>query len=132
MKPAGLEKSKGVISANFAKDPTDPHWKDDPGMKEWQAFCAKYLTKTDLIDANAAAGFTYAATLVRVLRQCGADLSRENIMRQATNLRDIELPLLLPGVKVNTSPTNYSPIRQMQLATFNGESWELFGEILEA
>jgi branched-chain amino acid transport system substrate-binding protein len=132
MKPAGLEKSKGVISANFAKDPTDPRWKDDPGMKEWQAFCAKYLTKTDLIDANAAAGFTYAAILVRVLRQCGADLSRENIVRQATNLRDIELPLLLPGVKVNTSPTNYSPIRQMQLATFNGESWELFGEILEA
>jgi branched-chain amino acid transport system substrate-binding protein len=132
MKPAGLEKSKGVISANFAKDPTDPRWKDDPGMKEWQAFCAKYLTKTDLIDANAAAGFTYAAILVPVLKQCGADLSRENIMRQAANLRDIELPLLLPGVKVNTSPTNYSPIRRMQLATFNGESWELFGEVLEA
>ena len=132
MKPAGLEKSKGVISANFAKDPTDARWKDDPGMKEWQAFCAKYLTQTDLIDANAANGFTYGAMLVRVLKQCGADLSRENIMRQAANLRDIELPLLLPGVKVNTSPTNYSPIRQMQLATFNGESWELFGEILEA
>jgi branched-chain amino acid transport system substrate-binding protein len=132
MKPAGLEKSKGVISANFAKDPTDPRWKDDPGMKEWQAFCAKYLTKNDLIDANASAGFTYAAILPPVLRQCGDDLSRENIMRQATNLKDIELPLLLPGVKVNTSPTNYSPIRQMQLATFNGESWELFGEILEA
>jgi branched-chain amino acid transport system substrate-binding protein len=132
MKPAGLEKSKGVISANFAKDPTDPRWKDDPGMKEWQAFCAKYLTKTDLIDANAAAGFTYAAILVPVLKQCGADLSRENIMRQAANLTDVELPLLLPGVKVNTSPTNYSPIRQMQLATFNGESWELFGEVLEA
>jgi branched-chain amino acid transport system substrate-binding protein len=132
MKRAGLEKSKGVISANFAKDPTDARWKDDPGMKEWQAFCAKYLTQTDLIDANAANGFTYGATLVQVLRQGGADLSRENIMRQAASLRDIELPLLLPGVKVNTSPTNYSPIRQMQLATFNGESWELFGEILEA
>jgi branched-chain amino acid transport system substrate-binding protein len=132
MKPAGLEKSKGVISANFAKDPTDPRWKDDPGMKQWQAFCAKYLTQTDLVDANAANGFTYAAILVQVLKQCGDDLSREKIMRQATNLKDIELPLLLPGVKVNTSPTNYSPIRQMQLATFNGESWELFGEILEA
>ena len=132
MKPAGLEKSKGVISANFAKDPTDPRWKDDPGMKEWQAFCVKYLAKTDLIDANAAAGFTYAALLIPVLKQCGADLSRENIMRQAANLSNIELPLLLPGVKINTSPTNYSPIRQMQLARFNGESWELFGEILEA
>jgi branched-chain amino acid transport system substrate-binding protein len=132
MRPAGLEKSKGVISANFAKDPTDPRWKDDPGMKEWQAFCVKYLDKTDLIDANAAAGFTYAAILIPVLKQCGADLSRENIMRQAGNLSNIELPLLLPGVKINTSPTNYSPIRQMQLARFNGESWELFGEILEA
>jgi branched-chain amino acid transport system substrate-binding protein len=132
MKPAGLEKSKGVISANFAKDPTDPRWKDDPGMKEWQAFCAKYLTKNDLIDANASAGFTYAAILPPVLRQCGDDLARENIMRQAANLKDIELPLLLPGVKINTSPTNYSPIRQMQLATFSGESWELFGEVSEA
>jgi branched-chain amino acid transport system substrate-binding protein len=132
MKPAGPEKSKGVISANSAKDPTDPRWTDDPGMKEWQTFCARYLTKNDLIDANASGGFTYAAALVPVLEQCGADLSRENIMRQATNLRDIELPLLLPGIKINTSPTNYSPIRQMQLATFNGESWELFGEIFQA
>ena len=96
------------------------------------SFGAKYLSKTDLIDANAAAGFTYAAILIPVLKQCGADLSRENIMRQAANLKGIELPLFLPGVKVNTSPTNYSPIRQMQLATFNGESWELFGEILDA
>jgi branched-chain amino acid transport system substrate-binding protein len=131
MRPAGLEKSKGVISANFAKDPTDPRWQDDPGMKEWQAFCTKYLTRTDLIDADAASGFTYAAILVLVLKQCGADLSRENIMRQSANLRDIQLPLLLPGIKINTSPTNYSPIRQMQLARFNGEGWELFGEILK-
>ena len=132
MKAAGLEKSKGVISANFAKDPTDARWKDDPGMKEWQAFCAKYLTQTYLIDGSASDGFTYAAILITVLRQCGADLSRENIMRQAANLSNIELPLLLPAVKISTSLTNYSPIRQMQLATFNGESWELFGKILEA
>jgi branched-chain amino acid transport system substrate-binding protein len=132
MKPEGLEKSKGVISANFAKDPTDARWKDDPGMKEWQAFCAKYLTQTDFIDANAAAGFTYAATLVSVLKQCGADLSRENIMKQAANIKDLELPLLLPGIKINTSPTSYRPISQMQLTTFDGESWELFGEVLEA
>jgi branched-chain amino acid transport system substrate-binding protein len=130
MRPAGLEKSKGVISAAYLKDPTDARWKDDRGMKEWQAFCAKYLTQTDFLDGNAAAGFTYAATLVPVLEHCGTDLSRENIMKQATNLTDLELPLLLPGMKINTSPTNYSPIRQMQLATFNGESWQLFGELL--
>ena len=129
MRPAGLEKSKGVISAAWLKDPTDALWKDDPGMKEWQAFCAKYLTQTDFLDGNAAAGFTYAATLVPVLKQCGTDLSRENIMKQAADLNDLELPLLLPGIKINTSPSNYRPIRRMQLATFNGESWQLFGEL---
>ena len=131
MKPAGLEKSKGVISALWSKDPTDARWKEDPGMRQWQAFCAKYLTPTDFIDPYSGAGFTYAAALVPVLEQCGADLSRENIMKQAANLKDLELPLLLPGIKINTSPTNYSPIRQMQLATFDGESWKLFGDLLE-
>ena len=130
MKPAGPEKSKGVITATFIKDSTDARWKDDPGMREWRAFCTKYLTPTDFIDGNATSGFTLAAVLVQVLKQCGNDLSRDNIMRQAVNLKDLELPLLLPRIKVNTSPTNYSPIRQMQLATFNGESWELFGELL--
>ena len=130
MKPAGLEKSKGVIAATFMKDVNDARWKDDPGVKEFQAFCAKYLTPTDFIDGNAAGGFTAAQAMVQVLKQCGDDLSRENIMKQATNLKDLELPLLLPGIKVNTSPTNYSPIRQMQLARFSGASWELFGEVL--
>jgi branched-chain amino acid transport system substrate-binding protein len=130
MKPAGLEKSKGVIAATFMKDTNDARWKDDPGVKEFQAFCAKYLTPTDFVDGNAAGGFTVAQAMVQVLKQCGDDLSRENIMKQATNLKDLELPLLLPGIKVNTSPTNYSPIRQMQLAKFSGESWELFGEVL--
>jgi branched-chain amino acid transport system substrate-binding protein len=130
MRPAGLEKSKGLITAAWIKDPTDARWKDDAGMKEWQAFCAKYLTQTDFIDGNSAAGFTYAATLVPVLRQCGNDLSRDNILKQAANLRDLELPMLLPGMKINTSPTNYSPIRQMQLASFDGQSWQLFGELL--
>jgi branched-chain amino acid transport system substrate-binding protein len=130
MKPAGPEKSRGVTTATFIKDPTDARWKDDPGMKEWRTFCAKYLTSTDFIDGNSVSGFTVAAVLVQVLRQCGNDLSRDNIMRQAANLKDLELPMLLPGIKVNTTPTNYNPIRQMQLATFNGESWELFGELL--
>ena len=130
MKPAGAEKSRGVVTATFIKDPTDSRWMNDPGMKEWRAFCAKYLTPTDFIDGNSVSGFTVAAVLVQVLKQCGNDLSRDNIMRQAANLKDLELPMLLPGIKVNTSPANYSPIRQMQLATFNSESWELFGELL--
>src|SRR5208337_3270891 len=128
--PAGLEKSKGLIDAYYGKDPNDPRWKNDPGVKEWTAFVAKYMSPKELSDANATYAFGAAATMVQVLKQCGADLSRANIMKQAANLKDLELPLLLPGMKINTSPTNFSPIRQMQLATFNGENWELFGELL--
>ena len=131
LKPAGLEKSKDLITAYYGKDPTDARWKDDAGYKEWAAFCAKYMTPTDLVDANAAYAYGAAATLIQVLKQCGADLSRENIMKQAANIKDLELPMLLPGMKINTSPDNFSPIRQMQLAKFNGESWILFGELLQ-
>ncbi len=130
LKPAGLDKSKGLITGAFNKDPTDARWKDDPGFKEYAAFIAKYMSPTDLVDNNVVNGFDIAAMLIQVLKQCGDDLSRENIMRQAANLKDLELPMLLPGIKVNTSPDNYYPIRQMQLATFNGESWEPFGDIL--
>ena len=112
MKPAGLDKSKGVITAVYGKDPTDARWKDDPGFKEYAAFIAKYMSPKDLIDANAVYGFGVAATMVQVLKQCGNDLSRENVMRQAANLKDLELPMLLPGIKINTSPDNFSPIRQ--------------------
>jgi branched-chain amino acid transport system substrate-binding protein len=130
LKPAGLDKSKGLVSATFGKDVNDPRWKDDPGVMEWQAFVDKYMSPAEFADANAEEGFNAAATIVQVLKQCGSDLSRDNIMKQAANLKDLELPLLLPGITVNSSPTNYSPIRQMQLATFNGESWELFGDVL--
>jgi branched-chain amino acid transport system substrate-binding protein len=130
LKPAGLDKAKGLISASFAKDPTDARWKDDAGYKEWVTFVAKYLTPADLIDSNAVDSFGAAATLIQVLKQCGDDLSRENIMRQAANLKDLELPMLLPGIKINTSPDNFYPLRQMQLATFNGGSWELFGDLI--
>ena len=129
MKPAGPEKSKGVITAVYGKDPTDERWKDDPGYREYEAFIEKYMSPKDLIDSNAVYGFGAAATMVQVLKQCGADLSRENVMRQAANLKDLELPMLLPGIKINTSPDNYSPIRQEALATFNGASWEQFGEL---
>jgi branched-chain amino acid transport system substrate-binding protein len=130
MRPAGVVKSKGIFSAVFGKDPTDARWKDDPGFEEYAAFMMKYMSPNDLIDYNAVYGFGVAATMVQVLKQCDADLARENIMRQAANLKDLELPMLLPGIKINTSPDNFSPIRQMQLATFNGESWEQFGNIL--
>jgi branched-chain amino acid transport system substrate-binding protein len=132
MKPAGPEKSKGVITAIYSKDPTDARWKDDPGFKEYAAFIGKYMTARDLIDSNAVYGFGAAATMIQVLKQCGADLSRANVMKQAANLKDLELPMLLPGIKINTSPDNFSPIRQEALATFNGESWEQFGELYQA
>jgi branched-chain amino acid transport system substrate-binding protein len=130
LKPAGLDKSAGLITGVFAKDPTDARWKDDPGFKEYAAFMAKYMSPAEFIDAFAVTAFGGATMLIPVLKQCGDDLSRENIMRQAANLKDLELPMLLPGIKVNTSPDNYYPIRQMQLASFNGKSWEQFGDVL--
>ena len=130
LKPAGLEKSKGLITATYGKDPNDPRWKDDPGLKAWKDFTTKYMSPTEFTDLNAVYGFGAAATMVQVLKQCGNDLSRENIMRQAANIKDLVLPMGLPGAAINTSPDNYSPIRQMQLSMFNGESWELFGDLL--
>ena len=130
LKPAGLEKSKGLITATYGKDPNDPRWKDDPGLKAWKDFTTKYMSPTEFTDLNAVYGFGAAATMVQVLKQCGNDLSRENIMRQAANIKDLVLPMGLPGAAINTSPDNYSPIRQMQLSMFNGESWDLFGDLL--
>jgi branched-chain amino acid transport system substrate-binding protein len=132
LKPAGLDKSRGLITAYTVKDPTDARWQDDGGCKEWAAFVARYLTPAQLADVYAIYAALEAATLVQVLKQCGDDLSRENIMRQAANIRDLELPMLLPGIKINTSPDNFYPIRQMQLARFNGKSWELFGDLIGA
>jgi branched-chain amino acid transport system substrate-binding protein len=130
--PAGLEKSKGAITAIYVKDATDARWKEDAGFKQFAAFIAKYMSPNDLIDLNVAYGFCAAPTLLQVLKQCGNDLSRDNVMRQAANLKDLELPMLLPGIKVNTSPDNFGPIRQEALATFNGESWEQFGGLYQA
>jgi branched-chain amino acid transport system substrate-binding protein len=131
LKPAGLEKSKGLITAGYLKDPTVPIWQDDPGFKEWAAFVTKYLSPTDVREGSAVYGFTAAATMVHVLEQCGDDLSRENILRQALAIKDLELPMLSPGIKINTSPDNYFLIRQMQLVRFNGEMWEPFGELID-
>jgi branched-chain amino acid transport system substrate-binding protein len=130
LKAAGLDKSKGLITSAYVKDPTDEALKDDPGVKEWKAFCDKYMSNKEFIDANAAYGFGAAQTMIQVLKQCSADLSRENVMKQAANIKDLSLPTLLNGLTINTSPTNFSPIRQMQLARFEGVSWRPFGELI--
>src|SRR5580698_7657301 len=131
MKAAGFEKAKGLITANYGKDASDPRWKDDVGFQQYKDFIEKRMTAKDFVDSNAIYGYDAAICLVDVLKRCGDDLSRGNVLKQATNIKDLDLPMLLPGVKINTSPTNYSPIRQMQLQSFNGVSWERFGELLQ-
>lgn len=130
LRPAGLEKSKGVVTATFGKDPNDPRWKDDPGIKEWQDFAVKRLAAKDFKDVIGLYGYSAAVLIAQVLEQCGDDLSRDNIMRQALNIKDFVSAGALPGATLNTSPTNYFPIRQLQLSRFNGDSWELFGGLL--
>lgn len=123
-KPAGLDKSVGVMTAGFIKDASDPQWADDPDQKAWRAWMNENMPGADLSDATNAAGYSFAQTLEQVLRQCGDDLSRENIMRQATSLHDFRLPMLLPGSLINTSPTDYRVITYMKLQRFNGTSWD--------
>ena len=132
LKPAGLEASKGLITALYMKEVTDPQWSKDKGYTDWVAFMKKYYPEGNLEDQSNAYGYNVAILMVQVLKQCGNDLSRENIMKQAANLKDFDLPLLLPGMKINTSPTDHAPIEQEQLAKFDGERWVLFGEIFDA
>ena len=130
LKPAGLEKSKGLITDGYIIDVYDPHWKDEPSMREWKAFTDKYMSAKEYGDADAAYAYGAAATMVQVLRQCGNDLTRENVMRQAANLKAFAAPMLMPGVTVDTSPENFSPIRKLQLMTFDGTSWQLTGAVM--
>jgi len=130
MQPAGFEKGVGVITAGYGKDPTDPTWKDDPGMNQWRDFMKKNLPDADLTDANYVYAYGVSLTMLQVLKQCDGDFSRENVMKQATNLHDLELPTGLPGINLNTSPTNYHPIRQMQLQKWDGKTWVRFGDII--
>jgi len=132
LKPAGLEASKGLITALYMKEITDPQWKNDKGFQDWVAWMKKYYPEGALDDQANAYAYTAAQTLVQVLKQCGSDFSRENILKQAENLKNVEFPLLLPGIKVNTSPTDHAPIEQEQLAKFDGERWVLFGDLLDA
>ena len=131
MLPAGGENGKGIMTGAYLKDQTDSQWTDDPGMNELRAFMKQWAPGADLKDTSVVYGYGLALTLRKVLEQCGDDLSRENIMRQAASLHDFEVPVLLPGIKVNTSPSNFHPVRQMQLSRWTGTSWELFGQVLE-
>ena len=130
--PAGTEASKGLITALYMKEVTDPQWKNDKGFQDWLAWMKKYYPEGKVDDQFNAYGYTVAQLLAQTLKQCGNDLSRENIMRQAANLKNVEMPMLLPGIKINTGPDDFAPIEQEQLARFDGERWVLFGEILDS
>jgi branched-chain amino acid transport system substrate-binding protein len=130
MKPAGFENGQDIISSNYLKDPTDSQWKTDAGMKAWNEFLDKYYPEANRADASVMYGYTVAQGLVQALKQCGDNLTRENVMKQAASIKDLELGGLLPGVKVNTSATDFAPISQLQLMKFKGETWERFGEVM--
>jgi len=130
MKPAGFENSQDIISSNYLKDPTDSQWKNDAGMKAWNEFLDKYYPEANRADLSVMYAYTVAQGLVYVLKNCGDNLTRENIMKQAASIKELELGGLLPGIKVNTSATDFAPLSQLQLMKFKGETWERFGEIL--
>jgi branched-chain amino acid transport system substrate-binding protein len=130
LKPAGLENAKDLVTDFYLKDPTDPQWKDDQGFKDWVAFMDKYYPEGDKTDAGNVSGPSNAATVIQVLKQCGDELTRDNVMKQAANLHDFTVPMLLPGIKLNTSPTDFAPMKQVQMAKFDGQRWGLFGELL--
>jgi len=130
IKPARPENAIGLITAGYLKDPNGPMWKNDAGMNEWRDFMAKYMPGADTTDGAYVFAYAVSKAMLQVLKQCGDDLGRENIMKQAANLHDLELPTLLPGIKLNTSPTNYHPIRQMQFAKFDGSIWVPFGDVI--
>jgi len=130
MKPAGFEASQNIISSAYLKDTSDPQWKDDAGMKAFDEFLTKYFPEGNRIDISVMYGYTVAQGLVHVLKACGDNLTRENIMKQAASIKDLELGGLLPGVKVNTSASDFAPISQLQLMKFKGDKWDLFGDVI--
>jgi branched-chain amino acid transport system substrate-binding protein len=130
IKPAGYENAQGILSAAYAKDGADPQWDSDPGMKKFFAFLEKYYPDANKIDGSTVYGYGAAQTMVKVLEMCGDDLTRENVMKQAASLNDFAPDTLLPGVKINTSPTDFAPIEQLQMMRFKGEKWDLFGDII--
>ncbi|WP_027515404.1 ABC transporter substrate-binding protein [Bradyrhizobium sp. WSM1417] len=132
LKPAGFENSQDIISADYLKDISDSQWNSDPGMKDFVAFMNKYFPDGDKLDHGTIVGYGVAQTLVQVLKQCGDDLTRANVMKQAASLKNFRTEVLLPGVQINTSPTDFAPISQLQLEKFKGDKWELFGDVISA
>jgi ABC-type branched-subunit amino acid transport system substrate-binding protein len=132
IKPAGFENAQGIISVAYLMDALDPQWKDDPGMKAFDEFLGKDFPEGNRADSLVMTGFNVPQILVQVLKQCGDDLTRENVMRQAANLKDFRTTNLLPGIKINTSPIDFAPIKQVQLRRFNGQTWELFGPMISS
>ncbi len=130
LKPAGLENARGLISTAYLKDPTDPAWKDDPATKAWLAYMDKYLPDAEKGNNNSVYGYVVAQTMVQVLKQCGDELTRENVMKQAANLKNFSTDMMLPGVTINTAPDDFFPIEQMQLMKFDGEAWRMFGDVM--
>jgi branched-chain amino acid transport system substrate-binding protein len=130
LKPAGVENAVGSLTTSYLKDPTDPKWKNDPAFKEWVAFMDKYHPEGDKTTTFTVYGYLVAQTLVQVLKQCGDDLTRENVMKQAANLKNFELGMLFPGVKITTSPTDFFPIESMVMAKFDGTSFVDFGPVI--
>jgi branched-chain amino acid transport system substrate-binding protein len=130
MKPAGFENAQGILSAAYAKDGADPQWDNDPGMKKFFAFLEKYYPEGNKLDASVVYGYGAAQTMVKVIEMCGDNLTRENVMKQAASLKDFAPDTLLPGVKINTSATDFAPIEQLQMQRFKGEKWDLFGGII--
>lgn len=132
MQPAGLAASEGVLSAGYLKDASDPQWKNDEGMKKFMAFADKYMPGSNISDANMVYGYAAAQTMVQVLKQAGDNLTRENVMKQAASLKDFAPDTLIPGIKVNTSPTDFAPVEQLKMMRFKNGQWELFGDIISA
>ena len=128
--PAGLDKSIGLVTALYMKDPTDPQWDNDPGMQRWHEFMSKYMPGADVSDFNYVYGYGAAQLMTMVLKNCGADLSRENLLKQATSVKEVTLDVTLPGIKYNTGPEDYFLVEQLQLARFDGTRWVLFGAVI--
>ena len=131
VEPAGFDNVQGILTAAYVMDPTDPTWKDHEDMKAFTAWMAKYHPTAHIADLGNVSGYTVSFLMAETLRRCGDLLTRENVMRQAANLKDLKFGLLFDGITVNTSPTNYFPITQMQLLRFKGEMWEMYGPVLE-
>ena len=129
LNPAGFDNATGVLSTAYYKDPTDPNWKDDPAFKAWSEFMDKYYPDGNRTDGNTVYGYLLGQTLVQVLKQCGDDLTRENVMKQAANLK-LDLDMLLPGISIHTTPTSFYPLQQLQMEKFDGARWQRFGPVI--